>query len=105
MSKVKETTNQQPQAELEQLKDNLSQLKQSFDQSFSKAPNLLAEQTTPLLLFKLAHEIYAIELAHIQQVLVDFELTVLPFTPGFIEGVINLNGKYSRYRTSMVCLI
>lgn len=78
--------------ELEQLKQGLAQLKQSFDSSFNTAPNLVAEKTTPLLLFKLGHEVYAITLSHIQQVLVDFDITVLPFTPGFIEGVINLNG-------------
>jgi len=46
-----------------------------------------------LLEFRLAQERYAIENRHIQEVCPFKELTLLPCTPAFIRGIVNLRGR------------
>jgi len=43
--------------------------------------------------FMLAHEKYALELAHIREVYALKELTPIPFTPPFVLGIMNIRGQ------------
>ncbi len=43
--------------------------------------------------FRLAHEIYGFELAHIQEVYSVSNLTPVPCTPPFVLGIINVRGQ------------
>lgn len=52
-----------------------------------------ADDFVEVLAFSLAHETYAIELAHIREVLPLKQLTPLPGVPSFVLGVIHLRGE------------
>ena len=49
-------------------------------------------ETTQYLTFKLAEEIYALDIAKVKEVLDFTEITKIPQTPEFMKGVINLRG-------------
>jgi purine-binding chemotaxis protein CheW len=53
------------------------------------APAAMAE----VLEFMLAHERYAVEMAHVHEVHVLRELTPLPGTPAFVLGIVNVRGR------------
>ena len=46
-----------------------------------------------VVVFKLAHERYALELTHIREVHPLKELTPLPGTPDFVLGIVNIRGR------------
>ena len=46
-----------------------------------------------LLEFRLAHERYAVETAHLREVVILRALTLLPCVPRFIRGIINVRGR------------
>lgn len=52
-----------------------------------------ADDFLEVVAFALAHETYAIELAHIREVLPLKQLTPLPGVPSFVLGVIHLRGE------------
>src|SRR5688572_22021320 len=43
--------------------------------------------------FRLAHERYAVEGRHVQEVCTLGELTPLPCTPSFVRGIVNVRGR------------
>lgn len=46
-----------------------------------------------LVVFKLADEYYAVDIAAVKSIIKMQAITKLPHAPGFVEGVINLRGK------------
>lgn len=50
-------------------------------------------QTTRYLTFKLADELYAVDVANIREILDVTAITKVPMTPAFMQGVINLRGS------------
>lgn len=52
-----------------------------------------AGETIEIIEFMLAHEIYVIELRFVREVYPLKELTVLPGTPPFVLGLVNVRGK------------
>ncbi len=51
------------------------------------------DQTLEVVEFGLAKEIYAVEHAYVREVLRLEELTPLPCTPAFVQGIINVRGQ------------
>ncbi|MDA3947926.1 MAG: chemotaxis protein CheW [Spirochaeta sp.] len=49
--------------------------------------------TNQFLTFTLAEELYAFEVAQVQEVLSEMPLTVIPRMPDYMKGVINIRGK------------
>lgn len=49
--------------------------------------------TNQFLTFTLAEELYAVEVAQVQEVLSEMPLTVIPRMPDYMKGVINIRGK------------
>ena len=52
-----------------------------------------AAETIELLEFELSTETYGIEIEYIKEVIQLNSITVLPLTPGFIVGIINVRGE------------
>src|SRR5512145_139918 len=50
-------------------------------------------QTTQYLTFKLAEEVYALDISKVREVLDFTTVTKVPRTPDFMRGVINLRGS------------
>lgn len=50
-------------------------------------------QQLELLEFRLAHERYAVETRHVEEVYPLRDLTPLPCTPAFIRGIVNVRGR------------
>ncbi len=79
--------------EISELKQDLKQLKQSFDQRFSLTPEHRENKGLPVLLINLSNEIYAIPLKYVQEVIKLPIITKVPCSPAFIIGIINLKGE------------
>ena len=53
----------------------------------------LAGKEGKYLTFTLAHQEYGLEIMKVKEIIGTMEVTTVPQTPGYVEGVINLRGK------------
>lgn len=75
------------------LSTSLEDLRKSFDQSFSIAPEHETAIQEQVLVFTLSQEYYAISLNFIQEVIKVPYITKIPCSPTVIMGIVNLNGE------------
>lgn len=61
--------------------------------ALEKEPGTGEEECFTVMEFLLAYEHYAIEIVHVKEVLRIRELTLLPGTPSFVLGIINIRGE------------
>ncbi len=71
----------------------LTELRTSFDHSFSMATETSVEVMEHVLLFSLCQASYAIPLHYTQEVLKVPYITKVPLAPPVIAGIMNLNGE------------
>ncbi|MDP1836727.1 MAG: chemotaxis protein CheW [Chlamydiales bacterium] len=81
------------QAHMSSEKKHLIMKRRSADLSKAIIDNKIADTALDVLVFKLAEELYAIETKYIREVYPLKDYTVLPGTPKFIFGLINLRRK------------
>ncbi|MDK2820339.1 MAG: purine-binding chemotaxis protein CheW [Clostridia bacterium] len=53
----------------------------------------IAKEEIQLVVFRLANETYGVDINHVQEIIRMQDITEIPRTPDFIEGVINLRGR------------
>ena len=51
------------------------------------------EKTAQMVGFKIDNEFYGIDIMQVQEIIRMYEITMVPRTPPFIKGVVNLRGK------------
>jgi purine-binding chemotaxis protein CheW len=66
-------------------------MEQQIAESITEEPLQSVEEK--YILFALAGETYGVPILHAQEIIADFELTVLPYLPEFFDGVISLRGE------------
>ncbi|MCG8698506.1 MAG: chemotaxis protein CheW, partial [Bacteroidales bacterium] len=54
---------------------------------------ILAEREGKYLTFSLANEVYGLEILKVREIIGYMDITAVPQTPSYIEGVINLRGQ------------
>lgn len=76
-----------PEQKRKTLKDRAKELARESNR------HVTAEEYLEVVEFLLAHEKYAVETAYIREVCPLEKLTMLPLTPSFVLGIINLRGQ------------
>lgn len=53
----------------------------------------IQNETSQYITFKLGDELFAIDVAHVREVLEVTQITKMPTAPGYLRGVVNVRGK------------
>ena len=61
--------------------------------TLAETPQKIKFDTFELLKFTLGNETYAFETSEVREIYKVFEITSIPSTPGFLEGIINVRGE------------